>query len=303
MKTPRKSHAVVEEINCWLAHLEKSGRSPRTRRTYLDALTSLVHFLARYRTARPSDIRPVHLLAWCRQLAKSGCVASTINLYVRAAQYWFEWQVETDRLFFNPAAALERPKPARTLGRCPSEEQMRRLLASVSGSDMQSLRDRALLELAYATGARCEELARLDVGSVDLGGRSVVLRGKGGKERVAPLTTAAIIALRVYAKAARPQLLSGCDDQPAYFLGQRAGRRMATSAIAYVVRRRGALAGLVASPHDIRRAFATHLLNAGASLAHLKDLLGHSGYSHLHQYLKQAPNDMLATVRKSRLNQ
>ena len=303
MKTPRKGPAVVEEISRWLSHLEKLGRSPRTVGTYRDALNSLSGFLARKEIAGSSDVRPVHLAAWSRQLGRSGCAASTANLYVRVAQYWFAWLVETDRLFFNPAALLARPKLERTLGRCPSEADMRRLLRSVSGSDVQSLRDRALLELAYSTGGRCEELAHLDTASVDLVRRSVVLHGKGGIERASLLTTEAVIALRAYITTARPQFLRGRGDQTALFVGQRAGRRLATYAIANVVRRRGARVGLVVSPHDIRRAFATHMLNAGANLEYLKDLLGHAGLSHLHHYLKQASTEMLATVRRSPLNQ
>lgn len=303
MKTPRKTSPIVEDIERWLAHLQNHGRSPRSLNTYRCAFNRLYQFLLWLKIITSNDIRSDHLTAWSAELAKTGLKASTHNLYIRVIQGWLAWQVETGRLFFSPAETLTRPKQARALGRCPTEAQMRRLLARVSGDSIQSCRDRALLELAYATGARCEELVRFDISSLNLSEGYVLLEGKGGKQRTVPLTTAAIVALKAYLGNARPRLLRGREDQPALFIGQRGGHRVATSAVAFMVKRRGAEVGLKISPHDIRRAFATHLLTGGASVAHLKDLLGHAGYSHLHHYLKQAPGNMFTTVKKSPLNQ
>lgn len=303
MNTFTAHSSVVEDIERWLAHLQHRGCKRRTVRTYRDALMNLNRALLLWGISRTAIIQPETLSIWAAQLTKSGCMPATCDLYIRAVQYWLAWLVEEGFLFSSAAEALPRPKQSRVFGRCPTEADIRRLLAHVAGHDAHSLRDRALLELAYATGARCEEIARLDLSSVILGSRSVILDGKGDKQRSVPLTTTAINALKVYLEKARSDLLCGQKDQPALFIGLPDGQRMATWAIARMVTRRGAEIGLKISPHDIRRAFATHLLNGGASIVHLKDFLGHAGYRHLRHYVKQTPKDMIATVRNSPLNQ
>lgn len=302
MKTPPEIFPIVEDFESWLAHLQKHGRSMRSLNAYRCAFNRLWQFLHRGRITTSTDIRADHLAAWSARLTKAGMKPSSRGLYIRVVQNWLTWMADGGQLFFNPAEGLLRPKQVNAFGRCPSEVEMRRLLKHVSGDGIQVVRDRALLELAYSTGARCEEIARLDLASLNLGDGSVRLDGKGGKQRVVPLTRTAFISLKSYLENARPRLLRGREDQPALFVGQRGGERMATSAIAFMVRRRGAEVRLKISPHDIRRAFATHLFMGGAGVAHLKDLLGHAGYSHLHHYLKQAPKDMVTTVRKSPLN-
>ena len=293
----------MNEIEAFLSSLQQKGRSPRTVRVYRTALASLIRFLSRFKRRTLSDIFPKHLVAWQKHLVRTECSAATINLYSRVVQSLFEWQVKADRLFLNPAGSLERPAPGRTLGRCPSAANMKRLLENVSGVSPIDQRDRALLELAYATGARCEEISRIDLTALDLERRTLLVTGKGGDQRVVPLTRAAASAIAAYLKVPRETLLKGRTDQPALFLSQRNGRRLETFAIAGVVSRRGAKVNFVVSPHDFRRAFATHLMMGGASLAHLKDLLGHKDYSHLKAYLRLAPTDFLTAVRNSPLNQ
>jgi site-specific recombinase XerD len=293
----------MNEIEAFLAMLQEKGRSPRTIQVYRAALANLDRFLGRQKCAGLAETFPKHFVRWQKHLVRTKCSAATINLFSRVAHSLLEWLVDSDRLFFNPASSLERPAPGRTLGRCPSATDMKRLLDGVSGDSPIDQRDRALLELAYATGARCEEISQIDLTAVDMGRRTLLVTGKGGDQRVIPLTRAAASAIAAYLKAPRETLLRGRTEQPALFLSQRNGRRLATFAIAGVVRRRGAKVGLVVSPHDFRRAFATHLLQGGASLAHLKDLLGHKDYSHLKAYLRLAPTDFLTAVRNSPLNQ
>ena len=294
--------AIMQEVQAWCSHLEHQGRSARTVQTYQAALIDFGRYAARGKIVAPADITPPHLTAWISRLWRTGAKPATVNLYVRVVQGWFDWLVATDRLFLSPAIGLSRPKAIRCFGRCPSLAEMNRLLVAVAGNSMFDLRDRALLEIAYATGARCEELTRLDLTSVNLASRSVVLHGKGGRDRIALLTGPAVAALDLYLASARPKFLRGREDQPALFIGLRAGRRLATAAVAQIVRRRGVRVGLVISPHDIRRAFATHLLNAGAGPAQVRDLLGHVGHGHLHHYLQSSANAALNAARTSVLN-
>ena len=162
---------------------------------------------------------------------------------------------------------------------------MKALLRAAEGKGVVGLRNLALLEVAYSTGARLEELARLQVLSVDLRNRLVRIMGKGGVERVVPLTRLAVRRLTDYLGSARTRLLGQNPDCGALFVGTRKGAPLRSPGIAGVVRLVARRANMAITPHAIRRAFATHLYNGGAGPAEIKDLLGHRSYRHLVHYL------------------
>jgi integrase/recombinase XerD len=299
MKQGTKSSAVVDQFTLWLASLREQGRSPRTVLTYASAVTNFTRYLRRRRLRHLTVIERRHLDAWRRHLVDSGCKPATVDLFVRTLRGAFTWLVQTGRLFLNPAEGLVAPKVPRPMNLIPSEADMRRLLESITARDPVGLRDRALLETAYATGARLEELVRLDLGSIDTANRLLRLRGKGEKDRLEPLTETALATLADYLARARPQFPQR-PDEPALFLSSRGGRRLAFYAIEVMVRRRAAKVDLVLTPHAIRRAFATHLLRAGACPAEVRELLGHRSYRHLGHYLRFNPDEMPATLQHAR---
>ncbi len=299
----KRSPNFISEGKAWMAALRAKGYSVKTEATYLCALRNFRLFLAKRSITRPSLVTAACLVDWQRHLVSTGCAAVTVEAFTKIVRRWFAWQVTRGRLFTSPAQGLTSPRVVHSMGRCPSEEDMRRLLGSVSrGRDRFSVRDRAILEIAYATGARLAELARLDLSALNLRERTVRLFGKGNWERVAPLTRTAVTAIRTYLRRSRPRFLRSVRDQPALFVGLRGSRRMATPAIFNVVRSRGRQIGLVITPHDIRRAFATHLLLGGAHPTALKELLGHQTYRHLHHYLNPHSLDVLATARNSKVS-
>ena len=180
----------------------------------------------------------------------------------------------------NPAADVAPPRPVQRLPKAISTDEVDRLLAAASlGDTPVSLRDRALLELLYASGARISEAVGLDVDDVDINSGSVRLRGKGGKERVLPLGQYAREALQAYLVRGRPQLTrdGAGGGGAAVFLNQRGGRLSRQSAWA-LLQSAAERAGLhnAVSPHTLRHSFATHMLEGGADVRVVQELLGHA---------------------------
>ncbi len=176
----------------------------------------------------------------------------------------------------DPARAVRPPKPAQRLPKALSVEQVDAILASIAGDDPRGLRDRALLELLYSCGARISEVISLDIDDLDLAARSVLLRGKGGKQRLVPVGGPAVAAVDAYLVRARPALASARSG-PAVFLNVRGGRLSRQSAwqiLADAAHRAGITAAV--SPHTLRHSFATHLLDGGADVRVVQELLGHA---------------------------
>lgn len=178
----------------------------------------------------------------------------------------------------DPALAIRPPAPARRLPKSLPVDDVLRLLETAHADDPASLRDRALLELLYSTGARISEAVGLDLDDVDAVERTVLLDGKGGKQRLVPVGRPALDALDAYLVRARPGLASHGRGSTAVFLNVRGGRLSRQSA--WQVLRTAAecagIAGKHVSPHTLRHSFATHLLEGGADIRVVQELLGHA---------------------------
>ena len=180
----------------------------------------------------------------------------------------------------DPAAEVSPPTPARRLPKSLTVDQVQRLLEAAGiGDGPLPLRDRALLELLYGTGARISEAVGLDVDDLDLDGRSVLLRGKGGRERLVPIGSYAVAAVDAYLVRGRPTLVDAGTGRggPALFLNARGGRLSRQSAwtLLQAAADRAAIDREV-SPHTLRHSFATHLLEGGADVRVVQELLGHA---------------------------
>jgi integrase/recombinase XerD len=179
----------------------------------------------------------------------------------------------------DPAREVHPPAPPRRLPKAMTVEDIERLLAAAVSGDAgpRGLRDRALLELLYGTGARISEAVGLDLDDLDLSGGAVHLHGKGGKDRVVPVGSFARHAIEAYLVRGRPALVSGGRGSPAVFLNARGGRLSRQSAWT-VLRMAAERAGITAdvSPHTLRHSFATHLLDGGADVRVVQELLGHA---------------------------
>lgn len=260
--------------------LEVRGLSANTVRSYRADLASYVSWVRR-RGVRP--LAPTHreLRGYLAELARAGYVPRTLNRRLSALRGLYRWLVREGACEDEAASVVASPKLARTLPRAPSDAEVDRLLGSVGDGCPVDLRDRAFLELLYASGARVSEVSRLDVPDLDLSQGQASLFGKGSKERIVPLYETAIGWLRRYLDESRPVLLARAKDPTeALFLSAR-GRRMSADALRTAFERRVAAAGLdlATTPHAMRHAFATELLDGGADLRSVQELLGHESLS------------------------
>ncbi len=194
---------------------------------------------------------------------------------------FYVWLVRERKIAVDPAALIEAPKPEQPLPKTLSEQQIEALLNAPDLNSDLGVRDKAMLETLYATGLRVSELTGLNFSQVSLDPGVVRVMGKGNKERLVPLGEEAIESLQLYIKQARADLMAQHPPSNALFVTRR-GKSMSRQAFWYLLKRYALLANIDAntlSPHTLRHAFATHLLNHGADLRVVQMLLGHSDIS------------------------
>ncbi|MDA0677574.1 MAG: tyrosine recombinase, partial [Chloroflexi bacterium] len=209
-----------------------------------------------------------------------GYSAATRSRKIAALRSFMRYLVEERVLDENPAAHIRTPRAGRPVPEVLSADDVEALLETAAqGTAVEERRDHAMIELMYAAGLRVSELVSLDVGDVNLRSATVRTMGKGSKERVVPLHEFAIDAMENYLIAIRPELAVGARTD-AMFLGRR-GKRLTRQGFWQRLRRIAITAGITArlTPHTLRHSFATHLLQGGASLRHVQELLGHSSIS------------------------
>lgn len=220
----------------------------------------------------------VHTLRrYLAQLQAAGYERRTIARKLAAVRSFYRFLVLDGRLAQSPAQYLRTPKVPRTLPRTLSERQAAEVVAAPDASTPHGLRDQAILELLYGAGLRVSECCGLDLADVDFDARGGTVRvlGKGGKERVVPFGTHAAEALRRYLKLGRPRLAAGVTQGFPLWLNRDGGRLSVRSVHAMVTRSSGG----AAAPHTLRHAYATHLLDRGADLRAVQELLGHASLS------------------------
>jgi integrase/recombinase XerC len=264
--------------------------SSHTVAAYRRDLAQLVAFLDRYYRPEPWDwggIDRAAMRAYLAHMSRRGLGRRSIARKLSAARSFFRFMHREELVEANPARLVRSPKLERTLPGWLTRKEIERLFAAAetraAEGGFRELRDLAILELFYTGGLRLAELHALDVADVDLVADQVRLRGKGRRERIVPLGGAAARALRRFeprrTEVRRTSAATG-PDRHALFMSQR-GRRLSTRQIQHVVRgfleQAAADAGL--STHSLRHSFATHLLDAGADLLAVKELLGHASLS------------------------
>jgi integrase/recombinase XerD len=254
------------------------GLSRNTLSAYRQDLLALAAWLA----GRHSSLLAVgreELHRYLAHLHGSGAKVRTQARWLSSARGFYRHMVRQGRLQEDPSALIEAPKLGRPLPGTLSEEEVERLLRVPNPQTAIGLRDRAMLELLYATGLRVTELVELEASQVSTAQGVVRVLGKGSKERLVPLGEEALRWLQRYMDEARMELVSGTGN-PVLFLSRR-GTGMSRQAFWYRIRDCARRAGIRRhlSPHTLRHAFATHLLNHGADLRVVQMLLGHSDLS------------------------
>ncbi len=273
----------AEALTAYDRDLRGRNAAERTRRAYGVDLGQFVEWAGE---RSPGEIRHRDVRRYAAGLSSGEMAPATVARKLAAIRGLFDFLVRTERVGQNPADLVSSPKREEKLPRVLSAEQVRSLLEGIPARTPLELRDRAMLELAYSCGLRCEEIVNLDLGALDFETEQLRVLGKGSKERMLPVGEPAQRALRRYCERGR-HALAGDPRERALFLSK-SGRRLSNSD---VTRRLGlwvreaALAAGV-SPHSLRHSFATHLLEGGADLRTIQELLGHASISTTQVYTR-----------------
>ncbi|HEV8663604.1 MAG TPA: tyrosine recombinase XerC [Candidatus Methylomirabilis sp.] len=283
-----------ERIGAYLQGLEAGAASPHTRRAYATDLRQFAAFLEGGvgrggGPVRLEAVDPLAVRAFVAARLKAGDARRTVARKLAAVRGFFQFWCRQELLKANPARVVPGPRGPERLPRYLTVDEAAQLLAGPPGGTAGALRDRALFEVAYAAGLRVGELTGLDLSDVDLEEGLVRVLGKGGRERVVPLGTQAVGALQAYL-ARRGELAARRGNPTAALFLNRAGGRLTARSVGRRLAAGLARAGLHGriTPHGLRHSFATHLLDAGADLRAIQEMLGHARlsttqrYTHLH---------------------
>jgi integrase/recombinase XerC len=298
----------VENYLAVLAH--ERAASPHTLRAYRRELTAASQYLAKVlgHGAEPGQITHTHIRAYLGTLYERGLSKASVARSLAAVRSWFRWLARAGHVEQNVARLVATPKLPRHLPRVPTIEQMNRAIDTVSGSSKAGkdancstwnkkrrstgwpARNRVILELLYGCGIRNAELAGLDLRDIEWANEAILIRGKGRKQRYVPLGNAAALALRAYLPERQQRLGASASD--ALLLGERlkcstAGEvRLTTRSIGRILKQLAVAGGLPADthPHTLRHAFGTHMLEEGADLRAIQELLGHERLSTTQRY-------------------
>ena len=275
---------MARAVDAWLTHLDvERGVSRHTLSAYRRDLARWMAFLASAGIQRPEDVREGDFAEFLSRLREGDSehpplAASSAARTLVAVRGLHRFLALEGVLDADPARRVSPPRtPARLPKAIPVEDVERLLEAASVGDTPASLRDRALLELLYGTGARISEAVALDVDDVEREDGVVRLRGKGGKERVVPMGSYATAALAAWLVRGRPVLATRGAGTPALFLNTRGSRlsRQSAWSVLRACAERASVEGHL-SPHTLRHSFATHLLEGGADLRVVQELLGHA---------------------------
>ncbi len=285
------SDPLERQIDAFAQYLADERRSsPRTVETYIRDLRSFRDFLREQ--GLPLDARELDIVAlrgFLGSLFRTN-QASTMKKKVSAIRSFFKFLLKRHLIDQNPASGLRSPKIAKSLPRFLTVDQAFRVMDAPPKEEKRAkplmVRDQAMLETLYGTGVRVGELAGMNVDHCDFSESSVRVLGKGGKERIVPLGKSSVEALEVYLPARRSLLVKAKESDPDALWLSRNGKRLSVRQVQNIVRRHGTNGAGRGDlhPHAMRHTCATHLLDAGADLRSIQELLGHSSLSTTQRY-------------------
>ena len=293
------------EIGDFLNYLTyERNVSPNTVEAYRDDLESFLKFLCNDYLAMARDqidlkrVDHLSIRAYLAHLARRKLARSSTARHLSALRSFFKFLMREGVVEANPARTVATPKREKQLPSVMQTHEVALLIDQADASTTLGKRDRAFLELLYASGLRISELTGIDLDDIELRARLVKVHGKGSKERIVPFGSKAEEAVRDWI-AARGELVRDPDEQ-ALFVNYRGGR-ITTRSVARLfdgyIRKAALRAGI--SPHTMRHSFATHLLNAGADLRGIQELLGHSSLSTTQKYTHLNDWELIAVYKKA----
>jgi integrase/recombinase XerD len=296
-----------ESIEGFLTYLTaEKGFSKNTEEAYRNDLCQLEKFVEEDCSKRGTipgweTFGRQEMLSYMLNLKEKSYASTTLARKVAAAKSFFRFLTEEQKIRQNPTENIASQKVGRALPRPISESQARRLLDEPSKhTTPEAKRDKAMLELLYASGMRVSELVALDVSDVDISGGSVRCLGKGSKERLIPIYPRAAQCVRVWVSEARPKIVQNRTDEKALFLNVR-GERLTRQGLWQILKGyvKAAKIDAAVTPHTLRHSYATHMLNGGADLRTVQELLGHANISTTQVYTHLTSEHVRDTYEKS----
>jgi len=299
------SSPMEAAIRAFLRHLKLDVNcSPETVRAYASDLGEFAAVMEKEgggrRGSDPRKVDRLAIRAFLAELHQRGVKRSTVARKLAAVRSFFRTLKRQGKIKDNPTLGVATPRQEKRLPRQLSVEEMSHLLEMPDGSTPLGARDRAILELLYATGVRVSELTALDFDDLDLAEGMMRVLGKGRKERMVPVGSKAIEALRIYLRRRGELEPRPGSGKEALFLNFRGGRLNVRS-VRRILNHALAAAAIArkVSPHTLRHSFATHLLDAGADLRSIQELLGHASLSTTQRYTHVSTERLLKTYGKS----
>jgi len=298
---------MKELIEEFLKHLiVEKGFSKNTEEAYRNDLSQLIKFIegeASKNSEMPAWERfdRQAMLRYMLQLKDQGYASTTLARKIAATKSFFKFMTDEHKIQQNPTENIASLKVGRSLPKPISVTQARRLLEEAAKENTpEARRDKAMLELLYASGMRVSELVSLNVGDIDIAGGFVRCLGKGNKERMIPLYPRATQSIEQYLKEARPHIAGAKVTETALFLNVR-GERLTRQGLWQILKSYAKTARIEVdvTPHTLRHSFATHMLNGGADLRMVQELLGHANISTTQVYTHLTSEHVRRTYEKS----
>jgi integrase/recombinase XerC/integrase/recombinase XerD len=284
------ARAWREAIELLREDLTRRDMAPRTVRAYRSDLDQFAVWASARELRRPADVGPKDVRRYVAALSERELAPSTSARKLASLRTLFNSQREHGLVAQNPAELVATPRRARNLPRVLKAREAAALLDAIPARGPLQVRDRAMFELAYACGLRAEELVSLELGDIDHDAEQVRVEGKGRKTRFVPAGEVALKAVGEYVQRGRPRLAEPANDERALFLSK-TGRRLSTSDVRRRLRGWARHSGVestagVIAPHALRHSYATHLLDGGADLRSIQELLGHASVSSTQIYTR-----------------
>ncbi|MGH7167293.1 MAG: tyrosine recombinase XerC [Nitrospiraceae bacterium] len=293
---------MEDAIRAFVTFLEvERGASRETIRGYRSDLRQFLSYAGTVRPSTasaltPEEVDPLTIRGYLAWLDRKKQKKTSLARKLATLRSFFRFMTREGLAGQNPAAEVRTPKQPQYLPRVLTKDDANALMEFPEGDDLSARRDRAILETLYSTGARVSELVGMNVDDLNRSDGLVRLRGKGRKERIVPVGTVALEALREYHAALRPSALShplsAGSDTPV-FANNRGGRLTARSVERIVEKHSRRLSGGSVSPHALRHSFATHLLDEGADLRAIQEMLGHASLATTQKYTHLATDHLL----------
>jgi site-specific recombinase XerD len=310
------SEDLDHAVTLFLRSLIAADYSPRTVLAYRSDLAQLVEFLLQRAVQTVDRVSRQDLAAYAGALVEGtvalsprhhGYSRATVSRKLSAARRFFSFCEDGEFVTTSPSVGISSPRLPGRLPNVLTQEQMAGILEEAGEGSPLELRDRALFELLYSCGLRCQEALDLDVHDIDFDAREVRVTGKGRKVRIVPVGRPALAALSGYLEYGRPQLVPRQDGRETASLGQdavflsRRGLPLSPSDVRRRLQRLQRKSGspLAASPHTLRHSFATHLLEGGADLRSIQELLGHASVSTSQVYTHVSAAHLRETYRRA----